>query len=101
LRYSFAAVAADGSPVVGRVDASGARTLNPLAMSMAFEGEGSSGLARQLPVKFSLIEGSYTIYWQTVGCATIPAGELDDPFALLLDIGGFLTGLAPPGCGRT
>lgn len=94
LSYSFQAVGADGSPVVGRVDASGARTLNPLAMSMAFEGAGSPELASQLPLKFSLIEGSYTIYSQTVGCATIPAGELDNPFALLLDLGGFLTGQA-------
>lgn len=95
LSYSFEAVTADGSPIIGRVDANGARTLNPLAMSMAFEGEGSPELASQLPLKFSLIEGIYTIYSQTVGCATIPAGRLDNPFALLLDIGGFLTGSAP------
>jgi hypothetical protein len=94
LSYTFNGTAADGSPVSGIVQANGARTLSPEAMSMSFDGQGAEDLSAELPLKFSLIGGTYTIYSQDVGCATLPAGEFDDPFTILVDLGGFLTGQA-------
>ena len=94
LTYTFNGTAADGSPVSGNVSGTGARTLQPEAMSMSFDGQGAEDLSADLPLKFSLIGGTYTIYAQDVGCATLPAGEFDDPFTILVDLGGFLTGQA-------
>jgi len=94
LTYTFNGTAADGSPVSGNVSGTGARTLSPEAMSMSFDGQGAEDLSAELPLKFSLIGGTYTIYAQDVGCATLPAGEFDDPFTILVDLGGFLTGQA-------
>ena len=94
LSYTFNGTAADGSPVSGNVHGTGARTLQPEAMSMSFEGQGAEDLSAELPLKFSLIGGTYTIHAQDVGCATLPAGEFDDPFTILVDLGGFLTGQA-------
>ncbi|HEX9676467.1 MAG TPA: hypothetical protein VGA07_10845 [Anaerolineales bacterium] len=94
LSYTFNGTAADGSPVSGIVQANGARTLSPEAMSMSFDGQGAEDLSAELPLKFSLIGGTYTIHAQDVGCATLPAGEFDDPFTILVDLGGFLTGQA-------
>ena len=94
LTYTFNGTAADGSPVSGNVSGTGARTLSPEAMSMSFDGQGAEDLSAELPLKFSLIGGTYTIHAQDVGCATLPAGEFDDPFTILVDLGGFLTGQA-------
>ena len=94
LSYTFNGTAADGSPVSGIVQANGARTFSPEAMSMSFDGQGAEDLSAELPLKFSLIGGTYTIHAQDIGCATLPAGEFDDPFTILVDLGGFLTGQA-------
>jgi hypothetical protein len=94
LSFDFNATAADGSPVSGFVQASGARTLSPDAMSMSFDGQGEQDLTADLPLKFSLIDGVFTVFSPEVNCATLPAGEFTDPFAILVDLGGFLTGQA-------
>ena len=95
LSFSFAGTGADGSPVQGAVMADGERTLDPLAMSMTFDGLDNASLSGALPFSFSLIDNTYTFSAPLVGCASIPAGEFQDPFALLIDTGGFLLGNAP------
>lgn len=94
LRFDFNATAADGRPVSGFVQANGARTLSPEAMSMSFDGQGEQDLTTELPLKFSLIEGVFTVSSPDMNCATLPAGEFTDPYAILIDLGGFLTGQA-------
>lgn len=94
LNFAFEGTA-DGAPVRGSVVGSGERTLDPLAMSMRFEAFDNAAQTPELPLAFSLMESAYTVSSPSMGCATIPAGELQDPFTLLLDLGGFLTGEAP------
>ena len=95
LSFAFEGADADGSPVLGAVSADGERTLDPLAMSMTFDGLNNASMSEALPFSFSLIDNSYTFSAPLVGCATIPAGEFQDPFTLLIDAGGFLLGNAP------
>ena len=95
LSFSFERTGADGSPVQGAVMADGERTLDPLAMNMTFDGLYNASLSGELPFSFSLIDNIYTFSAPQFGCATIPAGEFQDPFALLIDTGGFLLGHAP------
>ncbi len=95
LSFSFEGIGADGSPVQGAVMADGERTLDPLAMNMTFDGLDNASLSGELPFSFSLIDNIYTFSAPLFGCATIPAGEFQDPFALLIDTGGFLLGNAP------
>ena len=95
LSFSFEGTGADGSPVQGAVMADGERTLDPLAMNMTFDGLDNASLSGALPFSFSLIDNVYTFSAPQFGCATIPADEFQDPFALLIDTGGFLLGSAP------
>lgn len=94
LSFAFEGVDADGSLVQGAVTAEGERRLDPLAMSMTFDGIDNASMSGALPFSFSLVDNSYTFSAPLVGCATIPAGEFQDPFALLIDAGGFLLGNA-------
>ena len=94
LIFAFEGVDADGSLVQGAVTAEGERTLDPLAMRMTFDGIDNASMSGALPFSFSLVDNSYTFSAPLVGCATIPAGEFQDPFALLIDAGGFLLGNA-------
>lgn len=93
IALSFAFESDDGS-VQGAVMADGERTLDPLAMSMTFDGIDNANMSGALPFSFSLIDNSYTFSAPLVGCASIPAGEFQDPFTLLIDAGGFLHGNA-------
>ena len=95
LSFSFEGAGADANPVQGAVMADGERSLDPLAMTMTFDGFDNASLSGELPFSFSLIDNIYTFSAPLFGCATIPAGEFQDPFALLIDTGGFLLGNAP------
>ena len=95
LRFAYEGVSSDGVPLSGIVEANGERTLDPLAMSMTFEGIDTASFTGELPFSFSLIGDTYTFSGPLFGCGTLPAGEFEDPFSLLLDLGGFLTGTAP------
>ncbi len=94
LSFSFAGTGADGSPVQGAVMADGERTLDPLAMNMTFDGIDNASMSGALPFSFSVIDNIYAFSAPLVGCASIPAGEFQDPFTLLIDAGGFLQGNA-------
>jgi len=63
-------------------------------MNMTFDGIDNANMSGALPFSFSLIDNSYTFSAPLVGCASIPAGEIQDPFTLLIDAGGFLQGNA-------
>ena len=74
--------------------ADGERILDPLAMSMTFDGLDTASLSGELPFSFSLIDNTYHFSAPLFGCASIPAGEFEDPFSTLVDMGGFLMGRA-------
>ncbi len=78
----------------GSVTGTGARTLDPLAMSMQFEAFDNAAQPGELPFAFSMTESTVTVSSPTLGCASLAAGDRQDPFTLLIDLGGFLTGQA-------
>jgi len=94
LSFTFEGTGADGTPLQGAVTADGERVLEPLAMSMTFDGLDTANLSGELPFSFSLIDNTYHFSAPLFGCASIPAGEFEDPFSTLIDMGGFLSGSA-------
>jgi hypothetical protein len=94
LSFAFEGTGADGTPVQGTVTADGERILEPLAMSMTFDGMDTASLSGELPFSFSLIDNTYHFSAPLFGCASIPAGQFEDPFSQLIDMGGFLSGSA-------
>jgi hypothetical protein len=94
LDYRFEGVAADGTAVAGRVQMQGAYRVEPQESSLTFTSEGAALTGGPQTFVFAEIGGAQYIVTQDAGCLTSAAGQPDNPFGVLLNTGGFLTGQA-------
>ncbi len=92
--HTFAGISADGSIVTGTVDSHGANQVEPYATTLEFFTHGRAVLGGSEIFTFTQILDVQYVVYSGIGCLPGVPGAQDNPFGVMLDTGGMLTGQA-------
>jgi hypothetical protein len=94
MAFTFEGVDASGQSITGTTTVEGMQRANPKESSMTFSTFGNAVVGNDERYIFTQIGETSYLTAPSTGCITGPASDIDNPFDLFLDTGGFLIGEA-------
>jgi hypothetical protein len=94
LLNTFEGIGPNGEPVTGTLYMSGATQADPYASTLTFQSEGRAVLGESEVFTFTQILDTQYIVFSGQTCIPSTPGEQENPYEILLDSGGLLSGQA-------